>query len=44
MVTIVTQANKWFLLQLIPNEHVFPYSYKGFQMSTPTSEQVSSWM
>jgi hypothetical protein len=40
--TIVTQMKEWFLSRLVPN--VFPCSCKGFQMFTPTSERVSSWM
>jgi len=35
---VVTQAKEWFLSQLVLSEHVFPCSYKGFQMFTPTSE------
>jgi hypothetical protein len=42
--TIATQVKEWFLSQFVPNKHVFPYSCKGFQMFTSTSEQLSSWM
>jgi hypothetical protein len=26
----------WSLSKSIPNKHVFPSTYKGFKMSTPT--------
>ncbi len=31
---------RWFLLWSILSKHVFHFGYKGFWMSTPTSEQV----
>jgi hypothetical protein len=41
---VMTQTHEWFLSQLVPSEHVFPYNCEGFRMSTPITKRVSSWI